>query len=162
MDQSNCWNCRTTALAVRSTCILCVCNWTRPSLTTSHKQDAHSPSSLQLLSPVANGGLGQESLPPTTGTTRICTRTHTRTHTHTHTQYMQNDVPPYRYCKLLMDCRCMNLEVINEVTISVNPIPLSYIITHTMYHIKLHKHSSTINFSALRIVSNLCSFYSTK
>ena len=38
-----------------------------------------------------------------------------------------------------MNCRCMNLEVINEVTISVNPIPSSHSITHTMYHIKLHK-----------------------
>ena len=69
--------------------------------------------------------------------------THTHTHTHAHTQYMQNDVPPpYRYCKLLMNCHCRTLEVINEVTISVNLIPLSYSITHTMYHIKLHKHSS--------------------
>ena len=107
MDQSNCWNCRKTVLAVRSTCIPCVCNWIRPSLTTSHKQDAPSLSSLQLLSPVANGGLGQESLSPTTGThTHMYTHTHARKHarTHactyarmharTHTQYMQNDVPP--------------------------------------------------------------------
>ena len=135
MDQSNCWNCRKTALAVRSTCIPCVCSWIRPSLTTARKQDAPSPFSLQLLSPVANGGLGQESLPPIPQAphARVHARTYARTHTHTHT-HTHNTCrmmcSPYRYCKS-MNCRCRTLEVINEVTISVNPIPLSYSITQT-------------------------------
>ena len=92
MDQSNCWNCRKKAPAVHSTCILCVCNWIRPSLTTSHKQDAHSPSSLQLLSPGANGRLRVTA-------TYHGHHTHTPppTHTYTHNECRMTCPLTYRY-----------------------------------------------------------------